>query len=215
MEKVRNAAALAVGLLCGSLLACDGTASNRTFVQLRPEQNSFWHTATNATLTLPVTYPHGATKAALAVRGVGYSRDYADITGDEFTLNLPPAAGPADENVYRLTLTFDNGVEQTATLGLVCGYAAGPRAATRCLLEGRVGEWNQVVRRGVLPIPFGTTSLTVNGEPVDPGLDGDQGWYALGKVRGGETYDVSLTVGGVDYAASLLGNSVGTLLILR
>jgi len=107
MAKVRNAAALAVGLLCGSLLAGDGTASNRTFVQLRPVQNSFWHTATNATLTLPVTYPHGATKASLAVRGVGYSRDYADITGDEFTLNLPPAAGPADENVYRLTLTFE------------------------------------------------------------------------------------------------------------
>jgi len=55
----------------------------------------------------------------------------------------------------------------------------------------------------------------VNGEPVDLGLDGDQGWYALGKVRGGETYDVSLTVGGVDYAASLLGTGNGTLMILR
>ena len=38
-------------------------SSEPTFVFLRPETSSFWNTATNSTMTLPIDYPSGATKA--------------------------------------------------------------------------------------------------------------------------------------------------------
>ena len=215
MIKAKGAAILAASLYFGSLGAGDGTKSNRMFVQLQPVQNSFWHTATNATMALPIIYPEGATSASLSVRGIGYAHDYTNITGDEFVLNLPPADSPKDENVYHLTLSFDNGVVQTATLGLVRGYAAGARGATRCLLSNRSGEWKKVVRRAVLPVPYGITSLTLNGETVETGLEGDQGWYAIGKANGGESYNLMMSVDDIDYTASLLGFALGARFILR
>ena len=74
-------------------------------------------------MTVPIDYPVGATKATLAVTGLGYSEEYADLTGDSFTFTLPSATSPETENVYDLTLTFDNGVERTAKLGLVQGLS--------------------------------------------------------------------------------------------
>lgn len=201
--------------LCGAAYAGDGAASNRAFVWLRPELNSFWHTATNATLTLPIPYPAGATRATLTVKGAGYSRTYADITADAFELSLPAATQPSDENVYRLTLTFDDGTARTAVLGLVCGFAEGTRAHARCLPVLGDSVWKQALKRAVLPIPHGMTAFTVNGATVDPGINGDQGWYAIGKVRNGDAYALSLTADEADYAAELEGLGTGLLWVLR
>jgi len=202
-------------VLCGVACAGDGTASNRTFVYLRPELNSFWHTATNATLTLPIPYPVGATRATLTVTGAGYSRSYADITADSFEVSLPAATQPSNENVYRLTLTFDDGSTRTASLGRVCGFAEGARAHARCLLPMGDRTWNRVLKRGVLPIPHGMTSFTVNGETVDPGLDGDQGWYVIGKAKNGDSYALTLTTDEAECAANLEGLGRGLLWVLR
>lgn len=59
------------------------------------------------------------------------------------------------------------------------------------------------------------TAFTLNGAAVDPGLGGAQGWYALGKIRGGQTYDLSLTTAEDAYVANLLGTSLGLLLIFK
>lgn len=216
MRKIMMMALMSAGAtLCGVAGAGDGAASNRTFVYLRPELNSFWHTATNATLTLPILYPTGATRATLTVKGAGYSRTYADITADSFELALPAATQPSDENVYRLTLTFDDGSTRTASLGLVCGFAEGARAHARCLPLVGDSAWKRVLKRGVLPIPHGMTSFSVNGETVDPGLGGGQGWYAIGKVRSGDAYALTLTTDEADYAANLEGLGMGFLWMLR
>ena len=204
-------AVLGVGCAWGD----GGSASNRAFVYLRPELSSFWHTATGPSVTLPITYPFGASKATLTVRGTSYLREYADITGETFALTLPAATDSTHEDVYDLTLTFDNGDVQTARLGQVQGYASADEAGSRCLLPAGEGEWNTVTKRGVLPIPYGMTSFTLNGEAVDPGLGGAQGWYALGKIRGGQTYELSLTTAEEAYEASLLGTSLGFLLLMR
>lgn len=193
----------------------DGATSNSAFVYLRPELSSFWHTATGSSVTLPVTYPFGASKATLTVRGTGYLREYVDITGESFALTLPAATDPTHEDVYDLTLTFDNGDVRTARLGQVQGYASADEAGSRCLLPAGAGEWNAVTKRGVLPIPYGMTAFTLNGAAVDPGLGGAQGWYALGKIRGGQTYDLSLTTAEDAYVANLLGTSLGLLFIFK
>ena len=188
--------------------------SEPTFVFLRPETSSFWNTATNNTMTLPIDYPMSAKSATLDVSGVKYHRFYENIVGPSFDLLLPEPTSPENENVYDLTLTFDDGTVRTAKLGLIQGLSPDAEGTTRCLAPVDAGVWNQANKRAVIPIPYGTESLTVNGETVDTGLDGAQGWYAL-KGRSGETYSLSLMAGGVQHFASLVGMSDGLMLIFK
>lgn len=202
-----------------SLMAVSAPAaelqSERTFVFLRSETSSFWNTATNNTMTVPIDLPSGASSAALTVSGLGYSATYDNLTGGEFTFNLPAADSPGTENVYDLTLTFDNGVVRTAKLGLVQGLQPGTQGSTRCLAPSGSKVWNRVVGKAVLPIPYGTTSFTVNGVTADTGLNGAQGWYALGGINPNEAVSLSLVAGGVEYAASLLGGGAGMMMIFK
>ena len=48
--------------------------SDRMFVHVRPELSSFWRTATNNVVELPVDMPKTATTATLHVEGSGYER---------------------------------------------------------------------------------------------------------------------------------------------
>ena len=97
--------------------------SERTFVFLRPETSSFWHTAKGNSVTVPIDCPDGATSATLEVAGVGYEKTYGNLPGGSFTFTLPTADSPSTENVYDLTLTFDDGTVRTAKLGLIQGLS--------------------------------------------------------------------------------------------
>ena len=189
--------------------------SEPTFVFLRPETSSFWNTATNNTMTVPIDYPVGATKATLAVTGLGYSEEYPNLTGDSFTFTLPSATSPETENVYDLTLTFDDGTVRTAKLGLVQGLSPDSEGTTRCLAPAGSKVWNKVKGRAVLPIPYGMTSFKVNGEDVDPELKGAQGWYALGRIDPNESVSLEMEADGAKYVANLLGGGAGLMLIFR
>ena len=156
-----------------------------TFVFLQPEKSSFWHTATNSTMTVPVDFPEGSSSARLTVRGVGYLREYEGVTVPMFTFELPKPDKPEKENVYDLTLTFDDGTERTAKIGLIQGLKSGPNGSTRCLAPAEGNAWCRARKRAVLPIPYGTRAICVNGVETDTGLGGAQGWYAL-PVVGGE-----------------------------
>ena len=59
--------------------------------------------------------------------------------------------------------------------------------------------------------------ISVNGDApvdVDPGLNGAQGWYAL-KPKRGDTVSLALVAGGINYAATLLGQGDGFFVILK
>lgn len=214
----------AVSLVGASLLAAaamgDEVASNSTFVYLKPETSSFWHTATNSTMTLPIDYPYGATKATLTVSGAGYAtRTYANLTGSSFDLALPVPDSPQTENVYDLTLTFDDGTVRSAKLGLIQGLSPDSEGFTRCLAPAEGAAWNTVKKRAVMPIPYGTESFTMSvngGTPmeVDTGLNGAQGWYAL-KPAIDDSVSLSLVAGGINYAATLLGQGDGFFVIVQ
>lgn len=188
--------------------------SECTFVFLRPETSSFWNTATNSTMTVPVDYPKGASSAVLTVRGLGYEERYAGITEKSFTFDLPKPGNPEQENVYDLTLTFDNGVQRTAKLGLIQGLAGGPAGSTRCLAPANSRVWKKVRNRAVLPIPYGVRAISVNGVETETGLDGAQGWYAL-RVNGGENVSLSLIAEGLSGSAALSGASAGFMMIAK
>lgn len=211
----RKMATLVGAAMVSVAVPAEELTSEATFVFLRPETSSFWNTATNNTMTVPIDYPAGAKKAALAVTGLGYSEEYTDLTGDAFTFTLPPAASPETENVYDLTLTFDNGTIRTAKLGLVQGLSPDAEGTTRCLAPAGSKVWNRVKGQAVLPIPYGMRSVKINGIDTDTGLGGAQGWYALGKIEPNETVTLSGVAGDVEYAASLLGGGAGFMMIFR
>ena len=216
MIMARKVAALAGAAVLTVSAPAAKLSSEPTFVFLRPETSSFWNTATNSTMTLPIDYPNGATKATLTVNGVGYNRVYSDLTGDSIEIDLPVPDSPKTENVYELTLAFDNGVApRTAKLGLIQGLDSGAKGSTRCIAPAQGKVWSKATDRAVLPIPYGTTSFTVNGVAHDTGLDSAQGWYALSPIAPGETITLSCLANGVSYAASILGGGNGMFLIFK
>lgn len=195
--------------------------SEPTLVFMRPETSSFWNTATNNTMTVPVDFPSGATTATLTVNGLGYTAAYTNIAkgSDSFTFELPAADSPQTENVYDLTLTFNDGTVRRAKLGLIEGLSPKAEGTTRCLAPANGRVWNKVKGgKAVLPIPHGTTSfsVTVNGETraESTGLDGAQGWYALG-LRGGDSASLSMIADGLSYSASLLGSRDGIVVVFQ
>ena len=211
----RKMATLVGAAMVSVAVPAETIESEPTFVFLRPETSSFWNTATNNTMTVPIDYPAGATSAELTVRGVDYQWVYKDITTSEYTFDLPSATSPETENVYDLTLTFNDGTERTAKLGLVQGFSPDSEGTTRCLAPSGSRVWNKVKGQAVLPIPYGMKTITINGVDTDTGLDGAQGWYALGRIDPNETVTLSGVAGGVEYAASLLGGGAGLMMILK
>ena len=217
----RKMATLVGAAMVSVAVPAETIESEPTFVFLRPETSSFWNTATNNMMTVPIDYPAGAKKATLQVSGLGYSCSYANITGAEYTFDLPAATSPETENVYDLTLSFYNesgdpvAEPRTAKLGLVQGLSPDAEGTTRCLAPAGSKVWNKVKGQAVLPIPYGMTSFKVNGIDTDTGLDGAQGWYALGKIDPNEPVSLSMTADGKEYIASLLGGGAGLMLIFK
>ena len=212
----RKMATLVGAAIVSVAVPAETIESEPTFVFLRPETSSFWNTATNNTMTVPIDYPAGATKkASLEVSGLGYSESYENLIGDSFTFTLPPATSPETENVYDLTLTFDDGTVRTAKLGLVQGLSPDSEGTTRCLAPSGSRVWNKVKGQAVLPIPYGMTSFKINGQETDTGLEGAQGWYALGKIDPNEPVSLSMMADGKEYMASLLGGGAGLMLIFK
>ena len=78
-------------LVLPGLLFADGK-SNRAVVMLRPGEFSFWNTATNKVLTVPVDMPPLATAGTLTVCGTGYSHEEPVVEPGDTT---EPSAGPS------------------------------------------------------------------------------------------------------------------------
>jgi hypothetical protein len=181
------------------------TNAAAAFVFLRPETSSFWRTATNASLRLPTCFPPGARSAVLTVTGAyGYRKVYGPVTGDFVEIRLPPASSPQTEDVYTLSLVYDTALERTARLALVEGTGRVQGGSTRCLSPADTASWRAVRKRAVVPVPYGTTALTVDGVALETGLAGAQGWAALPRFAGGSVNEVGVETNGVPMASATL-----------
>ena len=203
-------------MVLSAQLFADTGDSNRAVVLLRPDETSFWRTATNSVIAVPVDMPPLATSATLTVRGVKYEKSYDISAAGDFIVSLPPAVSAKAENVYDMTLAFNDGTVRTAKLGLVQGYAAGSGegAFTRVLAPKGDTRWKGVHRRAVMPIPYGMTSFTVNGVATDTGLGGAQGWYAIAAAPDAAVV-LAAEVGDAAIEASLFGLYDGFIMSLR
>ncbi len=216
--RLRSVAVCLSALFASVTALADGDTSDPALVYLRPETSSFWHTATNSTMTLPVEFPVGASSATLTVTGAfNYSQTINDITSSSVTVALPeavmPENDPATEDVYDFTLTFNDGTVRTAKLGLIAGLGDG-EGQTRCLAPASGSAWEKVKGQVAIPIPYGMTSFEINGTSTDTGLDGAQGWYVL-KLKSNVSAALSGLVGEDSWTAVLKGAATGFFLILR
>ena len=199
-------------------IGAEGSKSDATFVFLQPETSSFWRTATNSTMTIPIYYPKGATKADLLVDGMQYAKSYNDITSDSVDIELPAPANERTENVYTLTLSFDDGTVQTAKLGAVRGYAKEAAGVARCVIPEESASWKKFKYRAVLPVPYGMKDLHLSlngGEPQPLETDGAQGWYGLEGIKRNDSLDFSYELNGMPYALSLVGGGDGFFFIMK
>ena len=214
-EFVFGTLALMQMLLLPCVDAAVGRRSSSTFVFVRPEVSSFWSTARSSHLTIPVDWPIGASTATLTVRGCGYEALYANIVGKEVSVDLPEATSWSTENVYDLSLVFDNDpvTARHARIGLVRSHSTSSQGMTRCLTPVGTRAWNKVGGRAVFPVPHGATALVIDGEEVDIDPSGAQGWHVIGGLDGGNSSSLVLRVGEDAYSASLAG-AYGCLMIV-
>jgi len=214
---MKKSIAFIVALVASAgILEADSVAESASpaFVFLQPEKTALWHTGTGKSFSVPIPYPPGVEKvASLAVTGYRYSVNYSDITENSIVLTLPEVSDsrPEKENVYDLVLTFADGSVKTARLGNVYGFDGSNSGSARCLMSEGDAAWKCVKRSAVLPVPYGTESVTVNGNTVDTQLDGAAGWFLLAPVSGGTTYNLQ-----IDGASALLnGYTDGTVVSIR
>lgn len=214
---MRGLAALMVVMAMLPIMAVvAGDTSDATFVYVNPKSCYHWHTATNSTMELPVCFPPKANSASLSVNG---SVCYSGITTNRILVSLPAPRRGLSEDVYDLALEFDDGTVYTARLGLINGYwGCGDTGSTRCITPVGDKVWGKVDGFAVIPIPYGTilfTSALDGGAalPVDTGLDGAAGWYAI-KIAGMETADITATTPYEVFAASLHG-TLGLIITIR
>lgn len=211
---------LVLGLVTSAFADGDNW-SKGTFVFTRPDESFFWRTASNTTVRLNLPFPSDAMSATLTVSQNGQViREYDDLAADAVDavdVTLPAATTPETEVVYDLLLAFDTGATMSASLAVVMGSGAGGEwLRTRCLGTSET-KWRKIRRSAVLPIPYGTTSLTLNGEPVDPGLEGAAGWYPWGPLsQESVAQGASLTVDGETYGVDAFRFAdLGLMLLVR
>ena len=193
--------------------------SERTFVYVQPELSSFWRTAADNVVELPVDMPLNAKSATLRVSGVRYERTYQNLTEGVYRLVLPEATSPDKENLYSLVLSFDDGTVRTAEFGVIEGIrTAVEGCSTRCRLSSNGLSWRKTSSCAVIPVPYGMTSFAVtkSGEEIQKTvLDGAQGWSVLGPVNAGCSYDLELACANARVSANVLACNPGVVMVLR
>ena len=195
----------------------EGVQSAPMHIYVDAGQFFMWHTATGQTVHLEWDLPPSANMADLTIEGWGVNETRRGLTECGADVTLPPATDRRSENVYRITLAFDDGSSRTATLGAVCGFAANPDGAmvpVRCRLDSTGDGWSREHKRFVLPVPAGTETLTVAGQEVDAGLGGDAGWYGAGPFASG-TWTRLEVAGETPGAAEIFAIPQGTILSLH
>jgi hypothetical protein len=183
-------------LLCplAGILASEGESaklSDRLFTILHTGESAFWSTAEGNVLDIPLRFPHGAKSAVLRVEGVGYSKVYSGIADATCRIVLPEAVDESTENLFNLTLEFDDGTVERASFALPAGCTSSNEAVVACRLNYPSTSFFRVRGRALIALADGARSLSVNGENVYSSTGGEWAWHMLHPVVNGARYALS------------------------
>ena len=208
-----RSALLSLCIAAGSACLAAGTASNAIDLQLRTGDDPLWRTATNASFEVCWRFPAGATVATLAVTGMSVAVEHAGLTTTSKVLEIPVPAAADEEEVLSLSLTFDNGEAQRASVAVVRGQTCAASATTGWVRAGS-RFWARAGRYNVLPVPAGTKTLSVDGVVRETGLDGAAGWYGWTPAEKGRSYTLSVAGGEFEGESVVSWQSLPGLLLL-
>ena len=205
----------------GFRLICGATASRPTVeaaatlasatatmdgdVVLRPDASPFWRTAKGGEpVTVSIEWPDGAATATCtftAARQAPISQTVERSGNAPYTtlsFTLPSPTQPSEERVWAAELSFSDANDQPLASATRCAQVAtvlGQDGEAVSVRAPGSAAWPQYAGSyAVLPIAAGTTSLTIDGVTVNPGLDGAVGWY--GAVLASGEHAVSTDVEG-------------------
>ena len=200
-----------VAVLVVAAVVSVATYAAETNLFMRSKLNILWRTSPGTTFDVPVVLPPDASSATLTVTGRGYSRTYSNLFGGWQEVTLPAATSDETENVFDLTLAFDDpaATVQTVKLGHVASAASDGDATAGVRVAGN-RNWRRVDECAVVRIPENAGTFTINGETADTGLGDAAGWYLL-RVLSGQRYSLAL---GSDIA-EVFGAPAGFLIIFR
>lgn len=186
------------------------TSSSPVHIYVDPSEYYLWHTVTGSTMRLEWNMPPLATYADLSVTGGKFALEQKRIMCEWAEVTLPEPTDMKDEDVYRFTLSFNDGTQLSTTLGRVCGVSFGGSAMqpVRCLTSTNGLPWHQNRRRYVITVPAGTETLTLDGDTVETGLGGYAGYYAAGQFPGATWHRFALADDEVDIYSASAGMTV-------
>jgi hypothetical protein len=212
---------LAAPLACLAAAVCAALPSAVRAAESQPltifanaPESYLWHSIPAGDTTVYWDMPETAHTATITIEGAHYRAVQSGLTGESCVLSLPRAAN-AREDVFKVTLAFDDGSSQTAYLGAVTGLGtAGTATSPRVKLE-TASTWAAFQDYAAIALLQGATALTVNGAPL-PDLDGNVGWRLV-KHSGASQYDIAMTLDGETnpLLASVTGFAGGTMIIFR
>ena len=174
------------------------TARAAEEIVLKPDVSPFWRTAkAGEPVTVSIAWPDGAATATCTLSAVGQVPLSATVVrnGSErhatLSFSLPVPAMPDEERVYAAELTFADANDapladatRQAQIAVVLGQDGGAS-----VVRAKGGDaWTRYTGTHVtLPVAAGTTSLTIDGTTVYPGLDGAVCWYGTTLTSGMHT----------------------------
>ena len=209
---------LVAGVVSAFVQAFGASATSATsVVWTKPEESLQWKTVMSASAPVTLNWPAGAVSARLTATANGESVGSATVTDTSVKeATVLPASLPTeygDERLVDVTVEYLDGSDEViesarARLGYVTGIGSNP---TRLIPSAAGKGWTVVDKYAVLPIPDETSTFTVDSEAQ---VYDAPGWWEWRRIRSGE-HALSLTAGGKDYLASLMGKGGGFFLIVR
>ena len=195
-----------------SAMSCAFAADNVTaLVTVDKNASCLWTTVTASQMPVALEWPTGATRAAVLVDGIEVvASETAGTPSVNVSFAHPAVAN--EEKVVTLSVRYLNGEtllsERAVRLGLVVGTVNDDLVSVQSESSRSFGKCR--LAHVVLPIPAGTTELTMDGTPI---TDYTSAGWCDWRVHSGP-HVLRLTADGVVWERTIVGN-IGILLIIR
>ena len=218
--KISVAAATCAACLCAA--SSSATLSPPTRVIPNPESSLYWRTYLAGSGGIGWEWPAGAAAARLTVSGKGGATVHVfNRPAATFVPVIPDEV--CDEDVLDLALEFfptaDASGDAIAGESLTASGIGVVRGANGAALDFRSAtaagrNWTRVwAKTAVLPVPEGTSALSLDGEPIIPAAV--PGWHLWNPIPAGRDCVWTATDAAASHTAVLFRANAGFKLFVR
>lgn len=213
--KTKLVAATAIAAVATAVHATDGS-SNSIRLYGAAEESVYWRTLMSDKAVINWEWPSRAKSAVLSITGAGTALSETFSTAvSNYVWTVPAPRTDHDENVFTLDIAFydetdalGNCISAGAVDGI--GRVRGASGATARLMGKGIdsSRWNDVYgNRAVLPIPAGTTNLTINAATEK--FSSPPSWFLWSPITNNTTYEILLQTEEENSAAFIKGLALG------